>query len=253
MTPRRGDGMVMELDGVPAGDALQALADLPKADAGLPVMLGVGEAPRAKDEREEVTDDEAAAARARARAERTRAASRTRRRRRRRNRVGDESEEGRVGERSERSNASMRLRRRRWARGGVVRRGRGRTRVPRHRERGSRDGGCVSDATRWKSARRCSSTCATSSGAGSEPGNSYGATAETTSGASVAGAVMYTCESGANRLQAANFRDAAPGVALGGGYVAGELAPARAASQSFLQSRTSVLGVFRRPNGSGSR
>ena len=63
---------------------------------------------------------------------------------------------------------------------------------------------------------------------------------------------MFTCESGANRLQAANFRDAVPGVALGGGYVAGELAPARAASQSFLQSHTSVLGVFRHPKGSGT-
>ena len=125
--------MVMELGGVPAGDALtRLLTDLPKTDAGLPVMLGVGEAPRARDEWE-VTNDEAAAARKRARVpERTG---------RLRGRVVDVGEEHRVGDETKKDE-SMRAKKDKsanartfgtlrrvfvvggGARGGVVRRGR---------------------------------------------------------------------------------------------------------------------------------
>jgi len=256
---RASDGMVMELDGVPAGDALtRLLADLPKADAGLPVMLGVGEARRAKDEREEVTDDEAAAARKRAREYRSGRAGRLRGRVvdvGEENRVGDESEEGRVGERSERSERFDASSSSAVARAVASFGAGGDGYVYRDIVSADRETGGVYVGRHALEVGAPVQLHVRDLEWGRERAGELlrRLTAETTSGASVAGAVMYTCESGANRLQAANFRDAAPGVALGGGYVAGELAPARAASQSFLQSRTSVLGVFRRPNGSGSR
>lgn len=264
---RASDGMVMELDGVPAGDALtRLLADLPKTDAGLPVMLGVGEAPRARDEWEEVTNDEAAAARKRAREYRSGRAGRLRGRVvdvGEEHRVGDESEEGRVdeseegqvGERSERSERFDASSSSAVARAVASFGAGGDGYVYRDIVSADRETGGVYVGRHALEVGAPVQLHVRDLEWGRERAGELlrRLTAETTSGASVAGAVMYTCESGANRLQAANFRDAAPGVALGGGYVAGELAPARAASQSFLQSRTSVLGVFRRPNGSGSR
>ena len=59
----------------------------------------------------------------------------------------------------------------------------------------------------------------------------------------LAGAVMFTCVGG-NRMQAANFREAVPGVALGGGYMMGELGPVGPGSQAHLQTHSSVLGLF---------
>ena len=57
------------------------------------------------------------------------------------------------------------------------------------------------------------------------------------------GAVMYTCVSG-NRLHAANFRERVPGVELGGGYTSGELGPSAKGRQSHMHSHTSVMGLF---------
>ena len=54
---------------------------------------------------------------------------------------------------------------------------------------------------------------------------------------------MYTCVNG-DRLHAADFRERAKGVPVGGGYTAGELGPARAGRQSYLHSHTSVVGLF---------
>lgn len=62
-------------------------------------------------------------------------------------------------------------------------------------------------------------------------------------GATLAGAVMYTCVSG-DKLQASNFREAVPGVAVGGGYVMGELGPAGPGGQGHLHVHTSMLGLF---------
>lgn len=62
-------------------------------------------------------------------------------------------------------------------------------------------------------------------------------------GTRLAGAVMYTCVTG-DRLQSSNFREAVPGVALGGGYVQSELGPAGRGGQSYLHTRTSMLAMF---------
>ena len=59
----------------------------------------------------------------------------------------------------------------------------------------------------------------------------------------LAGAVMYTCVEG-NRMEAANFRERVPGVALGGGYMTGELGPVGPGSPSYLHSYTSMVGLF---------
>ena len=300
---RASDGMVMELDGVSAGDALtRLLANLPKADAGLPVMLGVGEAPRVPTGSEGVgfrsegtTDDEAAAAAAAA-AARKRAREYQRGRvhaslaGRLRGRVVDDGEEKQMraratsktnkeervipsgfdedsSESSERFGSSSSAAAAAAARAvasfgaggdGYVYRDimsadheTGGVYVGRHAlEVGAPVQLHVRDAE-WGRERARELLRRLAAEAGTETGTGTWTGTEPSS-ASLAGAVMFTCESGANRLQAANFRDAVPGVALGGGYVAGELAPARAASQSFLQSHTSALGVFRHPKGSGT-
>ena len=203
---RDGDGTRRAFP--PATRSRPLLADLPKADAGLPVMLGVGGPEDFERREEEVTDDEAAARNAREVPESDDpAASRTLADAGEENRVGDESEEGRVGERSERSERFDASSSSAVARAvGVVRRRAGTdTCTPTRRERGH--AGCVrAYATRRKSARRCSSTCATSSGAGSAAGELLRRLAETTSGASVAGAVMYTCESGAVPVTGCEFQ-----------------------------------------------
>ena len=59
-----------------------------------------------------------------------------------------------------------------------------------------------------------------------------------------AGAVMYTCVSG-NRMHAGDFREAVAACPLGGGFVAGEIAPAERGARATLQSHTSVVAVFR--------
>ena len=59
-----------------------------------------------------------------------------------------------------------------------------------------------------------------------------------------AGAVMYTCVSG-NRMHAGDFREAVAACPLGGGFVAGEIAPAERGARAALQSHTSVVAVFR--------
>jgi len=59
----------------------------------------------------------------------------------------------------------------------------------------------------------------------------------------LAGAVMYTCAEG-NSMEAANFRERVPGVALGGGYMTGELGPVGPGSPSYLHSYTSMVGLF---------
>ena len=66
---------------------------------------------------------------------------------------------------------------------------------------------------------------------------------ETGSGPPV-GAVMYTCVSG-NRMHAGDFREAVAACPLGGGFVAGEIAPAERGARAALQSHTSVVAVFR--------
>lgn len=58
------------------------------------------------------------------------------------------------------------------------------------------------------------------------------------------GAVMFTCVSG-NRMHAGDFRNHVTDCPLGGGYVAGEIAPAAFGQRSSLQSHTSVVAVFR--------
>ena len=58
------------------------------------------------------------------------------------------------------------------------------------------------------------------------------------------GAVMYTCVSG-NRMHAGDFREAVAACPLGGGFVAGEIAPAERGARAALQSHTSVVAVFR--------
>ena len=55
---------------------------------------------------------------------------------------------------------------------------------------------------------------------------------------------MYTCVSG-NRMHAGDFREAVAACPLGGGFVAGEIAPAERGARATLQSHTSVVAVFR--------
>ena len=52
-----------------------------------------------------------------------------------------------------------------------------------------------------------------------------------------AGAVMYTCVSG-NRMHAGDFREAVAACPLGGGFVAGEIAPAERGARARRFSRT---------------
>lgn len=63
-----------------------------------------------------------------------------------------------------------------------------------------------------------------------------------------AGAVMYTCVSG-NRMHAGDFREAVGYCPLGGGFVAGEIAPSERGARAALQSHTSVVAVFRERDG----
>ena len=63
-----------------------------------------------------------------------------------------------------------------------------------------------------------------------------------------AGAVMYTCVSG-NRMHAGDFREAVGTCPLGGGFVAGEIAPPERGARAALQSHTSVVAVFRERDG----
>ena len=59
----------------------------------------------------------------------------------------------------------------------------------------------------------------------------------------LSGALMYTCVNG-NRLQSSNFREAVPGVPIGGGYMMGELGPAVRGGRGYLHSYTSMVGLF---------
>ena len=64
-------------------------------------------------------------------------------------------------------------------------------------------------------------------------------------GAAGVGATMFSCGNG-NLMHASNFRERAPGTALGGAYLRSEIAPLAQGRASSVLSHTSAIGIYRK-------
>ena len=260
LTRAGADGVVLDLDGRAAGDALaERLADLPEGVAGMPVMLGMRDDDGFERTRS-VTDSATPAERAReddttdatmtktfSSREENDAPDRGRRRRGRsawiRGRVVDDvaeniSSEPTVTQKDAEEAAAEAAAVSAYGAGGAgyvyrdivgADHETGGVFVGQHALReGSRVQLHVRDAAWGKARVKALLAKIASSGRSGNP----------------AGAVMYTCVSG-NRMHAGDFREAVAACPLGGGFVAGEIAPAERGARAALQSHTSVVAVFR--------